>query len=109
MSSTTHRSTPPFRAARPAYLLNADGTSFYGSDSNGNYRVMATEGYPASNSADTPSIPSLGEGAFGDLTGTGTGPLSFASPASGLGRLLSVVFPEQQLNCDDHLPAWTAA
>src|SRR5204862_385442 len=58
-----------FSAAGPAYLLKADGTSFYGSDANG-YKVMQTEG-GSSTSPDAPSIPSIGEGAFGDLTGAG--------------------------------------
>jgi hypothetical protein len=94
-----------FSAAGPAYLLNADGTSFYGADPNG-YRVMQTEG-GTSTSPDLPSIPSLGEGAFGDLTGGGQ--LSFAAPAAGLGRLLAIVLPDQQLNADDHTSAWIAA
>jgi len=93
-----------FSAAGPAYLLKSDGTSFYGSDSNG-YKVMQTEG-GTSTSPDIPSIPSLGEGAFGDLTGAGQ--LSFAAPAAGIGRLLAVVLPEQQLNADDHVDAWIA-
>jgi hypothetical protein len=97
-----------FSAVGPAYLLRADGTSFYGSDPSGAYRVMATEGYPPANSADTPSIPGLGEGAFGDLTGTGSGGLSFAAPAAGLGRLLAIVLPDQQLTAADHVSAWVA-
>jgi hypothetical protein len=93
-----------FSAAGPAYLLKADGTSFYGSDPNG-YKVMQTEG-GSSTTPDTPSIPSIGEGAFGDLTGAGQ--LSFAAPGAGIGRLLAIVFPEQQLNADDHISAWVA-
>src|SRR5438094_4466507 len=94
-----------FSAAGPAYLLNADGTSFYGSDSSGNYRVMQTEG-GSSTSPDMPSIPSIGEGAFGDLTGSGQ--LSFAAPAAGIGRLLAIVLADQQLTADDHIDAWLA-
>jgi len=96
--------TGVFSAGGPAYLLNADGTSFYGSDQNG-YKVMQTEG-GSSTSPDMPSIPSIGEGAFGDLTGSGQ--LSFAAPASGLGRLLAIVLPDQQLTADDHVDAWVA-
>ncbi|TMA79055.1 MAG: hypothetical protein E6J72_12460 [Deltaproteobacteria bacterium] len=77
--------TGVFSAAGPAYLLKSDGTSFYGSDPNdGTYRVMQTEG-GSSTSTDMPSIPSIGEGAFGDLSGGGQ--LSFAAPAAGIGRL----------------------
>src|SRR5438094_884639 len=97
--------TGVFSAAGPAYLLNADGTSFYGSDSSGNYRVMQTEG-GSSTSPDMPSIPSIGEGAFGDLTGSGQ--LSFAAPAAGIGRLLAIVLADQQLTADDHIDAWLA-
>jgi hypothetical protein len=97
--------TGVFTAAGPAYLLNADGTSFYGSDPNG-YRAMATEGGIAT-TPDPLSIPALGEGAFGDLSGAGV--LSFAAPASGLGRLLAIVLADQQINADDHIAAWVAA
>jgi hypothetical protein len=96
-----------FSAVGPAYLLNADGTSFYGTDPSG-YKVMQTEG-GSSTSTDMPSIPGLGEGAFGDLTGTGSGPLTFAAPAAGLGRLLAIVLADQQLTADDHLGAWVAS
>src|SRR5438128_1031515 len=95
-----------FSYAGPAYLLASDGTSFYGSDPSGNYLVMATEGYPASNSPDTPSFAALGEGAFGALAAPGV--LAFAAPAAGLGRSLAVVLPEEQLTADDHTSAWVA-
>lgn len=97
--------TGVFSAAGPAYLLRADGTSFYGADSNG-ARVMQTEG-GTSTTTDPLSIPALGEGAFGDLTGTGV--LSFAAPAAGLGRLLAIVLADQQLSAEDHVAAWIAA
>jgi hypothetical protein len=95
-----------FAAGGPAYLLRADGTSFYGADGSGNYFVMATEG-GTSTSPDTPSVPAVGEGAFGDLQGAGQ--LAFAAPAAGLARLLAIVVPEQQLNADDHISAWVAS
>jgi hypothetical protein len=95
-----------FSAAGPGYMLRSDGTSLYGNDIVGNYNVMATEGYPPSNSIDLPSFPNLGEGAFGDLTGLGE--LSFAAPAGGLARLLAIALPEQQINAEDHVAAWNA-
>ena len=96
-----------FADAGPAYLLKADGSSFYGADPNtGNYRVMATDGYPASNSPDTPSFAALGEGAFGALAAPGA--LAFTAPATGLGRALAVVLPEEQVNADDHVGGWVA-
>ena len=66
---------------------------------------MQTEG-GSSTSPDMPSIPSIGEGAFGDLTGSGQ--LSFAAPAAGIGRLLAIVLADQQLTADDHIDAWLA-
>src|SRR6266480_6167865 len=95
-----------FSYAGPAYLLESDGTSFYGSDPSGNYLVMATAGYPASNSPDTPSFAALGEGAFGALAAPGA--LAFAAPAAGLGRSLAVVLPEEQVDADDLIFAYTA-
>ena len=93
-----------FANAGPAYLLKSDGTSFFGNGPDGNYRVFATDADAGSTSPDTPSFASLGEGAFADLTGLGQ--IVFTAPASGLGRALAVVLPEQQVNADDHLAAW---
>src|SRR5438046_10506326 len=67
---------------------------------------MATDGYPASNSPDTPSFAALGEGAFGALAAPGA--LAFTAPATGLGRALAVVLPEEQVNADDHVGGWVA-
>src|SRR5262249_18330245 len=93
-----------FSNAGPAYLLRSDGTSFFGNGPDGTYKVFATDAPAGSTSPDTPSLASLGEGAFGDLAGLGQ--IVFTAPASGLARALAVVLPEQQLNADDQLDAW---
>jgi hypothetical protein len=92
----------------PAYLLKADGTSFYGSGPDGRYLTMATS--PAefkSGATDGPSFASLGGAVFGRLAGPGS-PIAVASPATGLRRALDVVLPEQQIGAEDHLSAWDA-
>jgi hypothetical protein len=89
----------------PPYLLNGDGSSFYGEDPLG-YLTMASNPSEFHGPAtDGPSIASLGGGAFGDL---GTG-MTFAMGSTGLRRLLDVVLPEQQLQAEDHIGVWDAA
>ncbi|MDQ1397637.1 MAG: hypothetical protein QOG64_2896, partial [Acidimicrobiaceae bacterium] len=97
--------------ASPPYLLNIDGSSVYGTDTNGKYITMASDSsefHSTDGSQDGPSIASLGGGVFGSLTGKG-GPVSFAMGATGLKRLLDVVLPEQQLDAEDHVDAWDAS
>jgi hypothetical protein len=90
----------------PPYLLNADGSSFYGNGPDGHYLTMASD-LPEFKSlaTDAPSIASLGGGVFGRIGGS-SAPLSFAMGATGLRRLLDVVLPEQQLLAEDHVDAW---
>src|SRR5256885_1653770 len=54
-----------FSYAGPAYLLESDGTSFYGADPSGNYPVSARDGYPAPKGPDTPPFAAPGTGAIG--------------------------------------------
>ena len=93
--------------ASPPYLLNADGTSAYGTDPQGHYITMASEeGHGAGH--DLPAIASLGGGALGHLAGPSS-PMSFAMGATGLKRLLDVVLPDQQLGAEDYVGAWNGA
>src|SRR5207237_9484775 len=55
---------------------------------------------------DTPPFPAPGEGASGALAAPGA--LAFTAPATGLGRALAVVLPEEQVNADDHVGGWVA-
>src|SRR5207244_971751 len=91
--------------AGPAYILNSAGDSIYGKDPSGNDRTLLIDAPGAgANSADTPAVPAVGGGIFADLHGTGQ--LSFAAPTAGLGKLLDVVLPEDQLVSDNHLSVW---
>ena len=90
----------------PPYLLNANGTSFYGNGPDGKYLTMATGlNEFKSLATDGPSVASLGGGVFGHIGGSNI-PMSFAMGATGLRRLLDVVLPEQQLLAEDHVDAW---
>ena len=90
----------------PPYLLNADGSSFYGKGPDGNYLTMASGlNEFKSTATDGPTLASIGGGVFGHIGGDGA-PLSFAMGAAGLRRLLDVVLPEQQLLAEDHVGAW---
>ncbi|HLW18190.1 MAG TPA: hypothetical protein VKV69_12625, partial [Actinomycetota bacterium] len=90
----------------PPYLLNANGTSFYGNGPDGKYITMASGlNEFKSTATDGPSIASLGGGVFGHIGGS-SAPMSFAMGATGLRRLLDVVLPDQQLLAEDHVDAW---
>ena len=90
----------------PPYLLNANGTSFYGNGPDGKYLTMASGlNEFKSLATDGPSVASLGGGVFGHIGGSNA-PLSFAMGGTGLRRLLDVVLPEQQLLAEDHVDAW---
>lgn len=94
--------------AGPGYLLNADGTSFYGTGPDGGYLTMASSAHEFKGAAtDGPSFPALGGGAFGRMAGPDS-PLSWAMGSGGLKRLLDVVLPEQQLGAEDHIGVWNA-
>ncbi len=93
----------------PAYVLRADGTSFYGNGADGLPITLPTDksAFGAqSNSTDGPSIPSLGSGSFAPI-GPG-GDLAFVAPAAGLGKLIDTNVPEEQLPHDNHVAAWDA-
>jgi hypothetical protein len=93
----------------PAYVLRADGTSFYGNGADGLPITLPTDKSTfgaQSNSTDGPSIPSLGSGSFAPI-GPG-GDLAFVAPAAGLGKLIDTNVPEEQLPHDNHVAAWDA-
>jgi hypothetical protein len=90
--------------AGPGYVLNADGSSCYGSEG-GRYNVLATEGGSGKGATDTPAFPAVGEPSFGTLDGTTT---SFFAPDAGLLRALDVVAPDYQKGSQDFTAAWQA-
>ncbi|HEV3474639.1 MAG TPA: S8 family serine peptidase [Actinomycetota bacterium] len=95
-------------AAGPVYLLNHDGSSYYGTGPTGDYITMASSpGGPGSTSADFPSYLGVGALAIGSLDGGNH--LSVAGPGAGLQRLLDVALPAHQPAAEDHLLSWNAA
>jgi hypothetical protein len=95
--------------AGPAYVLRADGTSFYGTGADTRPRTLPTD--KATFGADTtttdgPSVPSLGSVVFAPL-GPG-GDVTLVGPGAGFGRLADAQAPAEQLPHDVHVNAWNA-
>ncbi len=93
----------------PAYLLQGDGKSFFGSFS-GKYRVMnpklSASANPDAGSADFPlTFGLLGGGAAGDFLGDGR--VDFALPSIGTRQLLDAQAPALQGPGDHQLMAWS--
>ena len=90
--------------AGPGYLLNADGSSCYGS-TGGKYNALQTDASASGSKTDTPAFPTVGEPAFGTLDGTTT---NMFAPAAGLLRALDVVAPDYQKGGQDFIAGWNA-
>jgi hypothetical protein len=93
----------------PAYVLRADGSSFYGNGPDGLPITLPTDKArfgPGANSADGPTFPALGSPAFAPI-GPG-GHVVLTTPGAGLGRLVDTNVPAEQLPNDDHIEAWDA-
>ncbi|MHB8235784.1 MAG: hypothetical protein ACYDHT_14125, partial [Solirubrobacteraceae bacterium] len=90
--------------AGPGYVLNANGTSCYGS-AGGKYTALQTDASASASKTDTPTFPAVGEPAFGTLDGTTT---SMFAPTSGLLRALDVVAPDYQKGSQDFIAGWNA-
>src|SRR4029450_7655693 len=93
--------------AGAAYILRADGTSFYGTGPDGLPRTLPTdrEFFGASTTTtDAPSVPGLGSGSFAPIAPDGS--IVYVTPAAGFGRLADTNVPAQQLPHDVHLAAW---
>jgi hypothetical protein len=91
-------------AAGPGYVLNADGSSCYGSTS-GKYNALSTEFNPGQGRTDTPVFPAVGEPSFGTLDGT---TMSFFAPAGGLLRSLDIAASDYQKGGQDFIGGWNA-
>src|SRR4029077_4820918 len=76
--------------AGPGYVLNANGSSCYGS-TGGAYNALRTVTAAGAGTADTPSSPTVGEPAFGTLDGV-TPALGY--PTAGLIRALDGIAPD---------------
>jgi hypothetical protein len=88
-----------------AYVLKADGTSFYGNGPDGLPVTLPSDkaAFGAhTNSTDGPSLAALGSGTFARIGGR----MTFVVPAGGLGGLLDLAASEQQIPHDEHVDAW---
>lgn len=93
-----------FGTTGPAYILGPNGSSIYGKDAQGRDLTLSMEAVGSdTNSPDAPTIPAVAGGIFTAFSGKG---LSFAVPATGIGKLLDVVLPEDQIVSDNHLSVW---
>ena len=96
-----------FATVGPAYILGPDGRSIYGQDEDGRDRTLSMSGAgPGTNSPNdsAASIPAVGGGIFTDLNEDGN--LEFPAPAAGLGKLLDLALPDDQISSDNHLSVW---
>ncbi len=90
----------------PGYVLNADGSSFFGNGPDGKPRVLGMEAPgPLSNSPDHPSLPALGAPIFAPLGPAAPG-VSFVSPAASAEKALDAALPADQHPHDNQLDAW---
>jgi hypothetical protein len=91
--------------AGPGYILNADGSSCYGSTES-QYNALQTDFAASAGKLDTPTFPTVGEPAFGTLDGTTT---DMFAPTAGLIRALDVVAPNYQKGGQDFTASWNAS
>jgi Subtilase family len=78
--------------AGPAYILNPDGSSCFGS-TGGQHNAMQTDFAAGTEKYDTPAFPAVGHPTFGDLGGATP---SYLTPAAGLLRALDLAANEYQ-------------
>ena len=105
-----------FGTVGPIHLFNVDGTGALGQGPA--QRLAGEPPYLAdntlstvaagalSNSKDLPSIPAAGGGVLADMDGLPG--LEYAAPAAGLGKLLDLALPDDQIVSDNHLSVWRA-
>jgi hypothetical protein len=93
-------------AAGPGYVLNADGSSFYGTDASGVYNTLSTEGSGTS-AQDLPTYVAVGALTVGSLDGGLS--MTIAGAGAGLRRVLDILVEGDQLLAEDHLQLWQAS
>lgn len=93
-----------FSTAGPAYVIDSNGRAHY-DGFGGDFLTLPTGvAGPGSNVYDTPFFPAVGTGSIGDLEGDGS--LDYVAPVAGLGRLLDVALPAEQIISQDGVMAW---
>jgi hypothetical protein len=89
--------------AGPAYILNPDGSSCYGTDpSSGHYNTLETDAKAGIGQYDHPTFAAVGYPAFGSLDGK---TIDFFTPEAGLIRALDVALNEYQ-GGQDFIGGW---
>jgi len=92
--------------AGPAYILNPDGTSCYGSV-NGQDNTLAIDGASGNGQKlDQPAVPAVGSPAFGTLDGSA---ISMFNPGAGLIRSLSIAVTGEHKGGQDFILGWNTA
>jgi hypothetical protein len=90
----------------PGYVLDADGSSYFGNGPDGKPRVLGMEAPgPLSNSPDHPSLPALGAPIFAPLGGSAPG-VSLVAPAASAEKALDAALAANQEPHDNQLDAW---
>ncbi len=88
--------------AGPAYILNANGTSCYGTDPSGHDNTLETDVSLGAGQYDHPIFAAVGYPAFGSFNGR---TIDFFAPATGLIRALDVALNDYQ-GGQDFIGAW---
>jgi hypothetical protein len=92
--------------AGPAYILNPDGSSCYGSV-NGQDNTLAIDVASGSGQkVDQPAVPAVGSPAFGTLDGSA---ISMFNPGAGLIRSLSIAVNGEHKGGQDFILGWNTA
>ncbi len=91
--------------AGPAYILNPNGSSCYGTDPNGHDNTLETDFSLGTGQYDHPIFAAVGYPAFGSFNGR---TIDFIAPATGLIRALDVALNDYQ-GGQDFLAAWNPA
>jgi hypothetical protein len=92
--------------AGPAYLLNPNGSSCYGTD-NGQYNTLSTNATTSNGQKDdTPAFAAVGYPAFGTLDGK---TISMFDQGAGLIRALDVAVNGEQKGGEDYILGWNAS
>lgn len=97
-------------AAGPAYVLEANGTSAFGTGPDGKPKVASSQptGVLSNANEGGPSIPALGAPIFAPLGPSASG-TSLVAPAISLAEALNVAFPGDHPVHPSELDAWSSA
>ena len=92
--------------AGPAYILNPDGSSCYGTDpTSGKYNTLETDAKLGVEQYDHPTFAAVGYPAFGSLDGS---TIDFFTPETGLVRALDVAVNDYQ-GGQDFIGGWNTS